>query len=403
MTPAQKLTISLEKTKARLNEISGLEGDAYTDEIRSEETTLQTELKDTVRRLETAMITEDTGKTEQRTDSPEGKELQGLIDGASLGAIFETTLEHRSTDGREAELQQHLGLNLNQAPLALLRQLGIEHRAVTPAPANVGTEMDPPIPGVFPMACGAWLGVYMPTVAVGDATFPVLTTNATVHTPAENAAATETTGAFSAELLAPSRLQAAFFFSREDRARFKNMDEALRMNLSDALSDGLDKEIISGTNGLLTGTNLPNNNVSAITAFADYISDFCYSRVDGKYAAMTDDLKILFGNETFAHAGSLYRSNNADYNVIDALKRMTDGAVKVSAHVPALSSSNKQNGVIRLGMRRDMVSPIWEGITLIPDEVTKAASGQIVVTAIMLHAVKIIRADGFFKQQVQTA
>ena len=34
-------------------------------------------------------------------------------------------------------------------------------------------------------------------------------------------------------------------------------------------------------------------------------------------------------------------------------------------------------------------------MTLIPDEVTKAANGQIVVTAVMLYAVKVLRAAGF--------
>ena len=76
--------------------------------------------------------------------------------------------------------------------------------------------------------------------------------------------------------------------------------------------------------------------------------------------------------------------------------------LKVSSHVPA-AASNKQNAVIRLGMRRDMVAPVWEGVTLIPDEITKAANGQIVVTAVMLHAVKILRAEGFYKQQTQHA
>ena len=50
-----------------------------------------------------------------------------------------------------------------------------------------------------------------------------------------------------------------------------------------------------------------------------------------------------------------------------------------------------------------MVAPIWEGVTLIPDEITKAGTGQIVVTAVMLHAVKIIRTAGFYKQQTQHA
>ena len=50
-----------------------------------------------------------------------------------------------------------------------------------------------------------------------------------------------------------------------------------------------------------------------------------------------------------------------------------------------------------------MVAPIWEGVTIIPDEVTKAASGQIVITAVMLYAVKLLRADGFYKQETQHA
>ena len=49
-----------------------------------------------------------------------------------------------------------------------------------------------------------------------------------------------------------------------------------------------------------------------------------------------------------------------------------------------------------------MVAPIWEGVTLIPDEITKASSGEIVITAVMLHAVKILRSAGFYKQETQT-
>ena len=79
------------------------------------------------------------------------------------------------------------------------------------------------------------------------------------------------------------------------------------------------------------------------------------------------------------------------------------GGVRVSAHVPALSNTNKQNNVIRLGMRRDYVAPVWENLVLIPDEVTKAKQGQIQITAVMLYAAKLLRADGFHKQEVQTA
>ena len=47
--------------------------------------------------------------------------------------------------------------------------------------------------------------------------------------------------------------------------------------------------------------------------------------------------------------------------------------------------------------------PIWEGVSLIPDEITKAGTGQVVVTAIMLYAFKVLRTDGFYKVQSQHA
>ena len=333
----------------------------------------------------------------------EERQVRELGSRCNLAAIVEAVMEHRAIEGAERELQQHYGLGGNQIPLDLL-----ETRAVTPAPAEVGQNQAMILPGVFPMACAAFLGVPMPRVAVGDAVYPVLTQNAEVRGPhTDSTDATETTGAFSADVLAPARIQASFFYRRTDRARFLGMDMALRENLSMALADGLDKEVIAGTNGLLTGTNLPNNNVNAVTTFALYLSGLGYGQVDGTYAGDTRDLKIVMGAATYAHAGSVYRSVESDMNALDRLGEIT-GGVKVSAHVPAVAS-NKQNAVIRRGMARAMVAPVWEGVTMIPDELTKAGTGEIVLTAVLLHAVKIVRpgtaaapAD-FVKQQLQHA
>ena len=242
----------------------------------------------------------------------------------------------------------------------------------------------------------------MPTVAVGDAVYPVLTTNADAGTPAENATQAETTGSFSANVLTPSRIQASFFYSREDQARFSGMGEALRSNLSEALADKLDQEILAGSSGLLNGTILANHAASAITSYASYRSELAYGRVDGTFAGSVGELKVVMGAATYGHAAAAFRSTNAgDRAALEDLMSVT-GGVKVSAHVPAVSG-NKQNVVIRLGSRRDYVAPIWEGVTLIPDEITKAASGQIVVTAVMLYSAKLLRAEGFFKQQTQHA
>ena len=256
---------------------------------------------------------------------------------------------------------------------------------------------------MFPQSAAAFMAVPQPTVAVGEAIYPVLTAALTVGTPAENAEQDETTGAFTADVLSPSRLQAAFFYSREDRARFAGMDAALRQNLSDGLADGLDKQIIAGVNGLLGTGGLTAPEAPTVTAtFASYRGLVYDSAViDGRYASGAADVRLLLGAETYAHAAAQYRGNNADDSALDSLMRVS-GGVRVSAHIPA-AATNDQSLIIRKGGRMDAVAPVWEGVTVIPDEVTKAKAGQIVITAVMLYAVKILRSDGFGRKAVQLA
>ena len=396
MRPSQKLAIRASEIREKLSTFAEIEGE-LTDEQRAGLVKLRTEYQDTESKLTASMISEDKPVEIRHAEGNEGAEMRSLIEKCNVGVIFDSAVEKRSlSDGPEFELQTHHGLAMNQIPLELL-----ETRAVSPAPGQVGQNQNEIIGYVFPQSCAAYLAVDTPTVATGDAVYPVLTSELDVHTPAENVSAAETTGSFSASVLSPARIQASFFYSREDRARFAGMDVALRQNLSDGLSDGLDQQILAGTEGLLTGTKLPNNNVSAVTDFANYITNFSYGRVDGRYASMASEVRSVCGAATYKHMGGVYRNTSVDRNAIDRLMEIT-GGIKVSSHVPAVAS-NKQNAVIRRGSRRDMVCPIWNGISIIPDEITLAATGQIKITAVMLHAVKILRTDGFFKQQTQHA
>ena len=112
------------------------------------------------------------------------------------------------------------------------------------------------------------------------------------------------------------------------------------------------------------------------------------------------NIRVLVGASTYGHMAAAFRSDNAgDRAALEDLQDAT-GGVRVSAHVPAVSSK-KQNSIFRLGMRMDAVAPVWEGVTLIPDEITKAANGQIVITAVMLYAFRVLRTGGFWKQEFQ--
>ena len=243
MTPLQTAEVRAGEIRIRLSEIGGMA--ELTEETRAELDTLRTEYTDTERRMAALKISEpDRTPIESRTS--EGTEYRSMLERANVGNVYDALLNHRAVSGAEAALQQHLGLAGNQIPLDLLRSGGrggdgggLETRAVTPGAANVGQTEMPVVPYVFPQSAAAFLGVDMPTVGVGEAVYPVLTATLSVEALAENAAGTETTGAFSSDVLVPSRLQASFFYSREDRARMSMLDFALRQNLSDGLADGL--------------------------------------------------------------------------------------------------------------------------------------------------------------------
>ena len=402
MTILQQLLLRQSECRESINAILGVDIATRTTAQDNELTKLTTEAQKIEPEIRAAILASpDPEETRgASTEDIEARQRRELVDRSDLGRIFGAVLEHRAIDGRENELQTECGLASNQIPLAMLRP--IEHRAVTTAPGQVDQKQNPIVPYVFPQSVSAFLGVAMPTVGVGEAVFPVLTKKLDVRTPAEHATAAETTGAFAANVLTPARIQASFFYSREDRARFSGMDQSLRENLAAGLADGLDDQVVSGTNGLLTGTNLSNHNVTAETSYALYRSQLGYGRVDGRFAGGIGDVRLVMGAPIYGHAAGQFRSANAgDRAALEDLMAVTAG-VRVSAHVPAVASK-RQNVVVRLGMARDMVAPIWEGITLIPDEVTKADTGEIVITAVMLHAVKIIRAGGFYKQQCQHA
>ena len=332
---------------------------------------------------------------------PAVRELRAACARGNTGEVIAAVLEKRSTDGATLEMQQAFGLGPNQLPLDMLR---LEERAVTPSIANVATDEAEVVPPVFATGAGAFIGADRPIVQMGDAVYPVLTTRPIVGGPhSDSTDVGDTTGGYTADLLAPERIQASFIYKRVDAMRFPAMDPSLRMALNGGLEEKLDYEVIAGAAGLLNGANLDNHNVAAVTSFSDYISRFGYARVDGRYAAELGDLRTVAGAGTYAHMGSVYRSNTADYSVVDSLMAKTAG-VRVSAHVPAVSAAHKQNAVIRLGMRRSMVQPVWQAVTIIVDEYgALAGKGEIEVTAVLGMNTKILRADGFYKQQTQHA
>ena len=403
MAEAQKNYIAIQKKQSTLR---GEFNTLRTTETRSAEqdtrlTALDGELTAAESEFQTAsdaLLTEQTTTTAPGGEDTEARERRELCVRANVGDVYGALLEKRQTDGATAEAQAAHGCAPNQIPLAMLAA-PTEVRAVTPTPGASQTEQAETIQPVFATGSGSFLGIDRPTVAMGQAVYPVFKTRPSVGGPHTGSTdAPDTTGAFDADLLPPKRISAAFIYRRTDSMQFSGMDSALRMALNSGLQEKLDYEAIAGADGLLNGSNLGNHNVTAATTFALYLSQFLFSRVDGRYAGMKSDIRVLMGSATYGHAGGVYQSS-AYKSALSALEQES-GGVRVSAHVPAVAS-NRQNAVVRLGMRRDMVQPVWGAVTIIVDEVTLSGKGEIEVTAVLGMNTKILRAAGFYKQQSQ--
>ena len=399
MLKSIETALKLSTIRERLNDLNAIAD--QTDAQITEERSLVAELKTSETEYRESLQAEDDARTTPTAPDAETRERLQMVSRASLGAIFSAAVEHRSTEGAESELQAALHLSPTQVPIDLLRA-PVEERAITPAPTHVGTSEQPILMPIFADGDAAFLNVDQVAIPNGDVAFPVLTNRPTVGGPhADSTEVAETTGAFSAELVKPERLQAAFTYRRVDVARFPVMGESLRAALNEALGESLDVQIVSGADGLLGGTNLANHAQAAVDTFATYVSKFGFARVDGRYAPTAKSVKVLMGSGGYAHAGSVYRGDQSQESAIDRLMTIASG-VRVSAHIPAVAST-KQQTIVRLGARRDSVAGLWQGVTIIPDEVTRAKQGEIVITAVLLAAVKILRAGGFYKAEVKVA
>ena len=131
MKASQKIALEMSEKREQLNALLAM--DELTDDQRADMATFSTRMQELEVEARAAIMAEGE-PTITRTVVADGedRELRSLIDRANVGTIFEAVLEHRATDGVEAELQTHYRVAANAIPLALL-----ETRAVTPAPGQV--------------------------------------------------------------------------------------------------------------------------------------------------------------------------------------------------------------------------------------------------------------------------
>lgn len=260
---------------------------------------------------------------------------------------------------------------------------------------------------MFADSSAAYLGVALPTVGVGEQQFVALTAGTTAEQKAKAAAVDAFAATFTPKALTPIQLTARYLFSIEDAARLRRgMESALRADLRAALQDQLDKQIIQGdgtapnVGGFLAAAN--NGGLAAETDPTDTIvfgsvTSLFSGQIDGLYARTVNDVRLLIGEKSYQTVVGL--QTNGVF-IADRFRNQK----QVSANTPD-AASNIEEGITFKTARPtgNAVAPVWQGVQLIRDPYSAAASGQIALTAAMLWNFAILRSAAYDRIKVKYA
>ena len=342
--------------------INGLEAGEDTIEKRRE---LLAELDTVESEYRSELKTEaeaEAGTPDANGLTAEEREFRALDSRAELRVAFRAVMNGVALTGAEAELQQHRGLEGGSLPWDLIAPRAApptEDRAVSTAPSDSHLQQHAILGRVFARSATSALGVGMPMVATGEQNFPVITTTDSAEILAKDAAeSTEADAAITAHTIAPTRLQRSYLFRREDQAVLAGMEEALRADLSMAISDLLDAQVLAGdgTTGaefggfLATSANggIANRSDSPARVTFPLAAGEAARGIDGKYAGGLSECAVVIGDDTARDLASKFQNNDSEAAL--AYMARTTMKTMASANVPAVASMFQEGILARLAL-----------------------------------------------------
>ena len=407
MTNSQKIQIRQSEIRQRLNSLSSLEGDDYTPEHRAETDKLSTEFQDLETKFRAAIVAESKAVPPVDREGREGAEIRELVGKSSLSAYISEAANQSplSDSSPEAELRKELlgeSAQPGQLPWAVLAPEALEERQ-TDADTTLASSLALPsrqnqiISRVFSQSAIPWLRIQTVSVPTGTAAWPILSagTTALQRSPGQRIDATAAT--FQATAIEPVRLSARYRFRVEDLAKLRGMEQALRTDLRSAIADAMDAQVIAGNgtapnvDGLTNFLTAPDD-PDAVFSWTDAVRAVA-SQVDGRYAATPSQVRLLVDPQLYP---SLATSLHATASVSAAARYIESisGGIRVSANLPA-PASNIATALISKTAQIGSVAPVWEGLSLIRDPYTEAASGRVSITAVALWNFQVVRSAAY--------
>ena len=433
MTQSQKHALRLSEVRERLNTIGGLEGDAYSDEVKTEERALQTEYQDLERRYRSALIAEGDEEARKRGEFGSGSGEEGergrLLREVRMSDYLGPAAGGVGLTGRAAELNAALevpavgpggGVAIPWAALELRNENGerIEERAFTTTSENDGPQMQRPIlQRLFGAGLMDVLGVRVDSVPVGRSEWPLITGGvAPAQTKEPDAAAAAVAAAFSFANLKPKRLSGRYEYTHEEAASVPDIEGALRRDLADTVKSAMSNQIINGpapTNaapqnvqGFISRLGTATDLASAEATAADYGRLHALA-VDGIHAAAETEVMGVIGDESYQHAAGVYIAGSGKAG--SELLRLRSGGCMASSYLPD-AASMKQSAILHAAgpngggiMRGDSVAALWPTLELIRDIYTQASQGVSLTWVSLWDAHTALRSAAYRHVAIQIA
>ena len=382
------LELELRMSEARQELADLLEKDADNEKVG----TLNVEMRSLDRQIMGHKLTSPEPETKTVTGTPEGREMRQLVGRASLGKMMSGIADDGQGDGAERELRQARNLPDNYIPWDML-----EKRAAVDVSGDEEGNTTPWIQRVFPMSAAAFCGVDVQTVPVGQVLIPVITTGVTIGFVAAGAAQAESSPEAAVKTLTPRRGTGNFPVNKEDLAVFPMMESAWRMELTDAVQNAIDVDMLTlASKGLLVaGGTDPTDPADATTA-VEFLADV-YGAVDGVYASSVNQIKLLVGPETYGYMGGLIYDTGSGMTVADKMAAI-GVQVLVTDNAGPYAQMDQEGLVIVGPPRRNAVGVMWNGVEIIRDEFSLAREGQLRFTVAVMWDFENVRTDGFIRK-----
>ena len=395
MTKAQ-LESSRITAAGRLNEIAGLEGDAFTDAIRAEASTLETEYRDTGTKLTALLAVEDVerqvaeleaAKLGSLTGDPETRERLEIRSKTGLADFLRAAAGGTSVTGAAAEYAAACKVpDVGHVPMALFGRTTptVETRAITPGPAVKGA-LQPIVPYLFERSAAATL-IEMPSVPAGQIQIAKVGTAPPADTLAPDGTAPATAAAVSLVSQAPVRIAGQFEVRVEDLQVMPSLESALSEAMQGSLSNELDEQTFNGASGELNGLFTQATDVAAASGVETYTTGIARfaALVDGRHAYTLSDLRAVIGSATFAlYAGTFANANKGDVSLFDYLTQAL-GSIRVSDRVPAVASTAQKGIVVLSSSSTPPKIHVWDALQIVRDPYSGAGVGKVTITATAL-------------------